>query len=107
MTMTNYKLQRFNGKSKKWEDIDTAHGILEVCETVQALEADVEFAVKDLRESVLALTSAVCQLKKENENQRSKMLLMANAIANQLPDRAKFFVDCMGDDDSPSEPPLP
>ena len=106
--MTNYKLQRFNGKSKTWEDIDTAHGVLEVCETVQALEADVKFAVKDLRESVLALTSAVCQLKQENETQRIKMLHMANAVANQLPDRDKFFADFLGpDDDSPSEPPLP
>lgn len=106
--MANYKLQRFNGKSKTWEDISvTVDGIPEFREAIQSLEADVKFAIKDLRESVLALTSAVCQLKKENEAQRIKMLHMANAIANQLPDRTKFFADCMGDDDSPSEPPLP
>ena len=105
--MTNYKMQRFNGENKKWEDIDTAHGVLEVCEAVQALEANVKFAVKDLRESVFALTSAVCQLKKENETQRIKMLRMANAIANQLPNRNKFLADCLCDDDSPINPPLP
>jgi hypothetical protein len=106
--MTNYKMQRFNGKSKTWEDISvTVDGIPELREAIQSLEADVKFAIKDLRESVLAITNAVCQLKQENETQRIKMLRMANAIANQLPDRTKFFVDCIGDDDSLSEPPLP
>jgi hypothetical protein len=105
--MTNYKMQRFNGKSKTWEDIDTAHAVLDVCEAVQSLEVDVKFAIKDLRESVLALTNAVCQLKQENETQRIKMLRMANAIANQLPNRNKFFADCLCDDDSPINPPLP
>lgn len=80
--MINYKLQRFNGKSKAWEDINIVDGISELRETIETLEAAIDM-------------------------QRIKMLRMANAIANQLPDRTKFFVDCMGDDDSPSEPPLP
>ena len=91
--MTNYKMQRFNGKSKTWEDISvtvdgvSAHSLsnyfLEIRETIEALEATIDM-------------------------QRIKMLHMANAIANQLPDREKFFIDFLGaDDDSPINPPLP
>ena len=64
----SYKLQRFNGKSKAWEDINIVDGIPELRETIEALDA----------------------------------------VANQLPDRDKFFADFLGpDDNSPSEPPLP
>ncbi len=79
----SYKLQRFNGKSKTWEDINIVDGIPDLRETIEALEATVDM-------------------------QRIKMLHMANAVANQLPDRDKFFADFLGpDDNSPSEPPLP
>ena len=79
----NYKLQRFNGKNEEWEDINIVDGIPELREAIEALEATIDM-------------------------QRIKMLHMANAIANQLPDRDKFFADFLGpDNDSPSEPPLP
>ena len=79
----SYKLQRFNGKNKEWEDINIVDGIPELRETIEALEATIDM-------------------------QRIKMLHMANAVANQLPDRNKFFADFLGpDNDSPSEPPFP
>jgi hypothetical protein len=79
----SYKLQRFNGKSKTWEDINIVDGIPELRETIETLEATIDM-------------------------QRIKMLHMANAIANQLPNRDKFFADFLGpDNDSPSDCPLP
>ena len=89
----SYKLQRFNGKSKTWEDISV---------TVDGISADsLSHYFLELRETIEALEATI-------DMQRIKMLHMANAIANQLPDRDKFFADFLGpDDNSPSEPPLP
>lgn len=91
--MTNYKMQRFNGKNKKWEDISV---------TVDGISAD------SLSRHFLELREIIENLEATIDMQRIKMLHMANAVANQLPDRDKFFADFLGpDNDSPSKPPLP
>lgn len=91
--MTSYKMQRFNGKNKKWEDISV---------TVDGISAD------SLSRYFLELREIIENLEAIIDMQRIKMLHMANAVANQLPDRDKFFSDFLGPDDNfPSEPPLP
>jgi hypothetical protein len=91
--MTSYKMQKFNGKNRKWEDISvTVDGI----------------SVNSLNRYFLELREIIENLEATIDMQRIKMLHMANAVANQLPDRDKFFADFLGpDNNSPSEPPLP
>ena len=64
---------------ERWEKVEqckeeqfipwsTAECLLELRDRLDKLEEDTQFAVKDLRKAVLALTDAVCQLMKESNN---------------------------------------